>query len=70
MFLTSAMRRVPAIEAALLLMAEPVLSPVWAWLAHGEAVAGWALAGGCLILAATGFSGLYDAFLRRSSEVP
>lgn len=70
MFLTAAMRRVHAIEAALLLMAEPVLSPVWAWLVHGEAVAEWALAGGCLILAATGLSGLYDAFRRWPSEVP
>lgn len=64
MFLTAAMRRVPAIEASLLLMAEPVLSPVWAWLIHGEAVAGWALVGGGLILAAIALPGLYGAFRR------
>ena len=64
MFLTAAMRRIPAIEAALLLMAEPVLSPVWAWLVHGEAVAGWSLLGGALILVAIVVPGLYDAFRR------
>ncbi len=69
-FLTAAMRRVPAIQASLLLMAEPVLSPVWAWLIHGEAVAGWALFGGGLILAAIALPGLYDALRRSESEVP
>ena len=43
--LTRAMGRVPALEAALLLMLEPVLTPLWAWLAHGERPTGWALAG-------------------------
>lgn len=70
MFLTAAMRRVSAIEASLLLMAEPVLSPVWSWLTHGETVTEWALAGGFLILAATGLPGLYDALRRQPSEVP
>lgn len=69
MFLTAAMRRVPAIEAALLLMAEPVLSPVWAWLVHGEAVAGWALVAGALILSATAIPALYDALRRSPSEL-
>ncbi len=70
MLLTAAMRRVPAIEASLLLMAEPVLSPVWAWLIHDESVAGWALAGGALILAATALPGLYDALRDSPSDVP
>ena len=69
-FLTAAMRRVPAIQASILLMAEPVLSPVWAWLIHGEAVAGWALFGGGLILAAIAVPGLYDSFRRSESDVP
>ncbi len=51
--LTSGMRHVPALEASLLLLLEPVLSPVFAWLVHGERVAGWALAGGLIILGAT-----------------
>lgn len=62
--LTSAMRRVPAIEASLLLMAEPVLSPAWAWWIHGEGVGAWALAGCGLILAATALPGLYGVVRR------
>lgn len=26
----------PALETSLLLLLEPVLNPIWAWLAHGE----------------------------------
>ena len=52
-FLTRAMARVAAFEASLLLLLEPVLNPVWAWLAHGERPGAWSLAGGALILGAT-----------------
>jgi drug/metabolite transporter (DMT)-like permease len=51
--LTRAMLHVPAFEATTLLLVEPVLNPVWAWLIHNERPAAWALAGGALILAAT-----------------
>lgn len=51
--LTRALRGVPALEASLLLMVEPVLNPIWAWALHGEAPGAWALAGGALILGAT-----------------
>jgi drug/metabolite transporter (DMT)-like permease len=51
--LTRAMRYVPALSASLLLLVEPALNPVWAWLAQGERPGPWALAGGALILAAT-----------------
>jgi drug/metabolite transporter (DMT)-like permease len=47
------LRHVNALEASLLLLAEPVLNPVWAWLVHGERPSGWALAGGAVIVAAT-----------------
>ena len=50
---TRALRHVTAFEAALLLMLEPVLNPVWTWLVHGEQPSGWSLAGGALILGAT-----------------
>ena len=46
-------RHVPALEASLLLMLEPVLNPVWAWVIHGEQPGAWALAGGAAILGAT-----------------
>lgn len=52
-FLIRGIRRVPAMEASLLLLLEPVLNPIWAWLAHGERPGPWSLAGGALILAAT-----------------
>ncbi|HUG54539.1 MAG TPA: DMT family transporter [Vicinamibacteria bacterium] len=56
-FLLSALRHVPALEASLLLFMEPVLSPVWAWLAHGERPGAWALAGGAAILSTTAVRG-------------
>ena len=51
--LARGVRRVPGIEASLLLLLEPVLSPLWAWLVHGEAPGRWSLAGGVLILVTT-----------------
>lgn len=51
--LTPALGHVPALEASTLLLAEPALNPIWAWLVHGEVPGPWALAGGALILAAT-----------------
>ncbi len=53
MLLTRGMRRIPALETSLLLLVEPVLNPVWAWLVHGETPGRWALLGGVLILGAT-----------------
>ncbi|HEX9671571.1 MAG TPA: DMT family transporter [Thermoanaerobaculia bacterium] len=61
LFLTRALTRVPAFEASLLLLLEPVLNPVWAWLAHGERPGAWSLAGGALILAATAAKTALDA---------
>jgi drug/metabolite transporter, DME family len=52
-FLTRAMRRTPALEASLLLLAEPAMNPVWAWLVHGERPGALAILGGVLILSAT-----------------
>jgi drug/metabolite transporter, DME family len=46
-------QRLPAIEVALLLLLEPVLSVLWAWLLHGERPAPGSLAGCSLIFAAT-----------------
>jgi drug/metabolite transporter (DMT)-like permease len=52
-FLTRGMRGMPAVEASLLLLVEPALSPVWAWMVHGERPAVAAVAGGVLIIGAT-----------------
>ncbi len=51
--LSRALRHLPAFEATTLLLLEPVLNPVWAWLIGGERPAAWSLAGGGLILTAT-----------------
>lgn len=63
-FLTSGLKRITALEASLLLLLEPVLNPVWAWLVHGEVPGPWTLAGGTVILGATFFRAL------KSPEVP
>ena len=52
-FVTRGLRKVTALEASLLLMAEPALNPFWAWLSHGEVPGPWALGGGALILGVT-----------------
>jgi drug/metabolite transporter (DMT)-like permease len=64
--LLSALRHVPALEASLLLFVEPVLSPVWAWLIHGERPGPWTLAGGALILLTTAWRGWSE----RSGPLP
>ena len=47
------LRHVGALETSLLLLAEPVLNPLWAWIVHGERPSSWSLTGGAIIVAAT-----------------
>jgi DME family drug/metabolite transporter len=61
---TSALRRMPAFEASIILLIEPALNPLWAWVVHGEVPSAWALAGGALILGATTVRTLVDARAR------
>jgi drug/metabolite transporter, DME family len=58
---TSALRHIPALEASLILLIEPVLNPVWAWIFQGERPGAWALVGGAIILGATTLKGWLDA---------
>lgn len=51
--LTRSIRHVPAIDAATLLLIEPVLNPVWAWMIHNEKPSARALSGGAMILIAS-----------------
>lgn len=60
-FVTRALRWLPAFEASILLLIEPALNPVWAWLIHGEVPGAWALVGGALILGATVLKTWWDA---------
>jgi drug/metabolite transporter (DMT)-like permease len=45
--------RVPALEASLLVLLEPVLNPIWTFLLAGERPGPWALAGASVVVAAT-----------------
>jgi drug/metabolite transporter, DME family len=65
--LTAALSHVGALEASLLLLAEPVLNPLWAWLVHGERPSAWSSAGGIVIVAATLVKALYDAGTSKTS---
>jgi drug/metabolite transporter (DMT)-like permease len=56
--LTRSIPHVPAVDASLLLLAEPALSPCWAWLLHGETPGLWPLAGGILIIGAAAWKAL------------
>lgn len=60
-FVTRGLTVIPALEASLILLVEPVLNPVWAWLVHGERPGPWALVGGAVILGATTLKGWLDA---------
>lgn len=53
LLVTSALRHLTALEASVILLIEPALNPLFAWLAHGERPSLWAIAGGVLIIGAT-----------------
>jgi drug/metabolite transporter (DMT)-like permease len=58
---SSALKRVTAIEASILLLVEPALNPFFAWLVHGEKPSAFAVAGGLIILGATTLRTWFDA---------
>ncbi len=60
-FLTAAMRVLPALEVSLLLLIEPVLNPTWTWLIRGEDPGGYTIVGGAIIIAATAIKSVYEA---------
>ena len=51
-FLTRGVRHVTALEASLLLLTEPVFTPILAWLVLGESLSAFALAGGGVVIGA------------------
>lgn len=53
LLLSRAMKQVTAIETGLILLIEPALNPLWAWIVQGENPGLPALAGGAIILTAT-----------------
>lgn len=64
-FVTSALTHIPALEASLILLIEPVLNPVWAWLFQGERPGAWAVLGGAIIVGSTAVKGWLDARSQR-----
>ena len=51
--MSRALRTLSALDAAVLLLVEPLLNPTFVWLVHGETPTAMALTGGALVLAAT-----------------
>jgi drug/metabolite transporter (DMT)-like permease len=64
---TRALAVLPAFEASLILLIEPVLNPLWAWIVHGEEPGAWSLFGGAILVTATLVKTVGDA--RASSRV-
>lgn len=54
-------KRVTALQSMLVGVIEPVMNPVWVFLATGEAPSSKALAGGCIIVAAVAVSSVITA---------
>ena len=47
---TKALNFVPALDAILIAMLEPILNPIWVFLVVGERIGNWAFVGGLLVL--------------------
>jgi DME family drug/metabolite transporter len=70
LLVTAGIRYIPALEASLILLIEPVLNPVWAWLFQGEQPGVWAVVGGAMILGSTMVKGWLDARSHRTVAPP
>jgi drug/metabolite transporter (DMT)-like permease len=57
--------RVPALEASLLVLLEPILNPIWTFLFAHERPGPWALTGGAVVLAATAWRTIAPALAAR-----
>jgi drug/metabolite transporter (DMT)-like permease len=68
--LAAGLRKIPALEASLLILIEPVLNPVWAWWGHGERPGRLSLVGGVLILATIAARAILEARYRTQTSRP
>lgn len=66
--MTRGLRGVPAVEASMLLLLEPALNPIWAWVVHGEEPGLLPLIGGGVILAAMVVRARQGAEVTRSAQ--
>jgi drug/metabolite transporter, DME family len=69
-FLTAAIRVLPALEVSLLLLIEPVLNPIWTWMIRGEEPGAYTIMGGAIIIAATAIKSVYDSRAPESARDP
>jgi drug/metabolite transporter (DMT)-like permease len=60
-------RKVPAAEASLISMLEPVLNPVWVLLGTGERPSAWAIGGGAIVVGAVVLRTLWPQGQRAST---
>jgi DME family drug/metabolite transporter len=67
---TAGLKHLGALEASLILLIEPTLNPVWAWLFQGEQPGAWAVLGGAIILGSTTLKGWLDARSQRVVTPP
>jgi drug/metabolite transporter (DMT)-like permease len=68
--LTAGLRHVGALPAMLLLLVEPAVNPVWAFLVHGERIGTLAMLGGGLILGGTVLKNVVDLSGAGSIDTP
>ncbi len=61
---------VPAVESSLLILLEPVLNPIWTFLAVGERPGPWAVVGGSIVLVATVWRTFAPVVAARVAGVP
>jgi drug/metabolite transporter (DMT)-like permease len=66
-FFYAALRRLSPVEVTLIALVEPVLGPLWTWMAVGETPSEGTLIGGAILLAALAFNTLVAA---RRKETP
>ena len=63
-WVTDAVRHLPAFEMSLLLLLEPVLNPIWTWIIWKEYPGAWVLGGGAIIVVATATKSAYESSVR------
>jgi DME family drug/metabolite transporter len=68
-FLTRSLVNVPGLEAATLLLLEPVFNPLWTWAVNGERPSAPAMAGGAIILGAALTGTWWQTKFTRISQV-
>jgi DME family drug/metabolite transporter len=65
---TRGVAHTPALEAALLVLLEPVLNPIWTFLIAGERPGRWAIIGGSVVLSATLWRILSPLWMKRTPK--